>query len=49
MKVKFSDLNFFNDMVKSEIEVKLSELISNSKFIGGYENKKFEREIENVN
>ena len=32
MKVKFSDLTFFNNIVKKEIEIKLAELISDSKF-----------------
>ena len=47
MKVKFSDLTFFNNIVKKEIEVKLTELISNSKFIGGDEKLKFEKEFAN--
>lgn len=47
MKVKFSDLTFFNNIVKKEIEIKLAELISNSKFIGGDEKLKFEREFAN--
>ena len=42
MKIKFNDLNFFNKIVKKEVEVKLSELISNSKFIGGKEKIEFE-------
>jgi len=45
MKVKFSDLSYFNNIVKKEIEVKLSELISESKFIGGEEKTKFEIEF----
>ena len=45
MKVKFSDLTFFNNIVKKEIEIKLAELISDSKFIGGDEKIKFEKEF----
>ena len=45
MKVKFSDLTIFNNIVKKEIEIKLAELISDSKFIGGDEKIKFEKEF----
>ena len=42
MKVRFSDLNFYNGLFKKEIENKLRELISDSKFIGGIEKQSFE-------
>ena len=43
MKIKFSDLSFFNKIVKTEVEDKLLELISNSRFIGGKEKLEFEK------
>jgi dTDP-4-amino-4,6-dideoxygalactose transaminase len=43
MKIEFSDLSFFNKIVKTEVEDKLLELISNSRFIGGKEKLEFEK------
>ena len=42
MNIKFSDLSFFNNLVREKIDKKLSELISESKFIGGKEKDQFE-------
>ena len=45
MKVQFSDLSFFNNFFKEEIEIKLKSMISKSKFIRGEEKYNFEKKF----
>ena len=45
MKVKFSDLTYFNNLVKDDINNKISKLISKSEFIGGHEKINFEKSL----